>query len=329
MADARVVLFTLGGTIAMAGAADGGVIARLSGRELVAGLGGIPEGVAVDVRDVSSVPSADLSFADILDVVDTANAAVADGVSGIVLTQGTDTLEETAFLVDAVWEHDVPFVVTGAMRNPTLAGPDGPANLLAAVQVATAEGARSRGALVVMNDEIHAARLVRKAHSASPAAFASPDSGPIGHVVEGVARWLALVPRARPITGFSRTALASTRIALYTTTMDDDGVLLDSIASMHQGIIVAGFGVGHVPGALAPVLGELAMTMPVLLTSRTGAGSVLSNTYGAVGSERDLKQRGLVSGGSLHPFKARVLLRLLIAANASRDDIAAAFAEYG
>jgi L-asparaginase len=324
-----VVLFTLGGTIAMAGSPDGGVIARLSGRELVAGLGGVPEGVELDVHDVSSMPSADLSFVDILDVVDAANAAVADGASGIVLTQGTDTLEETAFLVDAVWAHDVAFVVTGAMRNPTLAGPDGPANLLAAVQVASAEPARGRGVLVVMNDEIHAARRVRKAHSASPAAFASPDSGPVGHLVEGAARWLATVPRLRPVPSFARPALVSTRIALYTATMDDDGVLLDSIASMHQGIVVAGFGVGHVPGAMAPVLGELATTMPVVLTSRTGAGSVLSDTYGAAGSERDLRQRGLISGGFLHPYKARVLLRLLVAAGASRDEIAAAFAEYG
>ncbi len=328
MAAPHVVLFTLGGTIAMAGSAGGGVVARLSGAELMAGLH-LDDGTEVEVRDLRPVPSADLSFSDVLDVVAAAGEAVAGGAAGVVLTQGTDTLEETAFLIDAVWTHDVPVVVTGAMRNPTLPGADGPANVVAAVRVAAAVAARGQGALVVLNDEIHAARLVRKAHSLSPATFVSPDAGPVGHVVEGVPRFLTRVPRLPPVTGFSPTSLASTRVALYTTTMDDDGVLLDSIAAMHQGLVVAGFGVGHVPGALAPVLGGLAMTLPVVLTSRTGAGSVLAHTYGAVGSERDLRERGLINGGFLHPYKARVLLRLLIAAGAGTDEIAAAFTEYG
>jgi L-asparaginase len=327
VAAPRVVLFTLGGTIAMSGTEGGGVVARLSGAELMAGLGRLD--TEVDVRDRHAVPSADLSFSAVLDVVAAADQAVALGAAGIVLTQGTDTLEESAFLVDAVWTHDAPFVVTGAMRNPTLPGADGPANVLAAVRVAAAVASRGRGALVVLNDEIHAARLVRKAHSLSPATFSSPDAGPMGHVVEGVPRFLARVPRMRPVTGFVPTTLASTRVALYTMTLDDDGVLLDSVATMHQGLVVAGFGVGHVPSALAPVLGELATTMPVVLTSRTGAGSVLQHTYGAVGSERDLRERGLISGGFLHPYKARVLLRLLVAAGASTDEITAAFTEYG
>src|SRR4051812_20071278 len=194
---------------------QGGVTARLTGSDLVAGLD-----VGVDVRDVRAVPSAHLSFADVLDVVDAACEAVDAGARGVVLTQGSDTLEETAFLVDSVWTHGAPFVVTGAMRNPTLPGADGPANLLAAIQVAAADAARGRGALVVFNDEIHAARHVRKSHSTSPATFVSPDAGPVGHVVEGVPRFLARVPRLQPVTGVPRAALAATRIALYTATLD-------------------------------------------------------------------------------------------------------------
>lgn len=328
MADAaHIAYFALGGTISMAGDPTGGVVPRLSGVDLVNGLGALP--VAVRAHDPVAVPGGSLRFADVLDTVDDAGQAVDDGALGIVLTQGTDTLEETAFLVDSVWSHDAPFVLTGAMRNPTLHGADGPANLLAALQVAAAPEARGRGALVAFLDEIHAARHVRKAHSTSPAAFVSPDTGPIGHVVEGTPRFLAALPRRRPVTGWTRDGLAATNIALYTMTLDDDGLLLAGPDHSHQGLVLAGFGVGHVPARLVPALVEINEVMPVVLTSRTGGGSVLQNTYGGPGSERDLLSRGLISGGFVHPYKARVLLRLLVAAGASRAQIAAAFAALG
>lgn len=333
-----IVLFALGGTISMSGHDGGGVVTRLTGRDLLDSVGAPAsggaaraalEGIDIDVRDVPAVPSANLSFGDILDVVAAAAGAVAGGARGVVVTQGTDTLEETAFLVDSVWPHDAPFVLTGAMRNPTLPGADGPANIAAALAVAASGAARGRGALVVMDDDIHAARYVRKTHSTSTGAFASPDAGPLGHVVETVPRFLTVVPRRRPVTGFTPEAVAASRIALYPVTLDDDGALLHGIERLHHGLVVAGFGVGHVPAALAPVLGRIAAAVPVVLTSRTGAGSVLSATYGAVGSEHDLRERGLIGGGYAHPYQARVLLRLLVAAGASTDAIAGAFADLG
>jgi L-asparaginase/Glu-tRNA(Gln) amidotransferase subunit D len=327
MTGKDIVLFTLGGTIAMSEDGGGGVVARLGGRELMAGIDGLDPGF--EVRDLAAAPSASLSFIDILEAVDAAQEAVSRGGRGIVLTQGTDSLEETAFLIDAVWTGDTPFVVTGAMRNPTLLGADGPANLLAAIRTAGAPDARGRGALVVLNDEIHAARHVRKAHSTSTATFSSPDLGPIGHLIEGSPRFLARLPRLPALTAISREALADTRVALQVMTLDDDGILLDPIAQTHQGLVLAAFGVGHVPGHLAPLLGQLAASMPVVLTSRTGAGPVLANTYGAAGAERDLLARGLINGGMLHPFKARILLRLLIASGAGQSEISATFAEYG
>lgn len=324
----HVAYFALGGTISMTADTEGGVVARLTGDDLVDGLGALP--VEVRTHNSIAVPSASLTFADVLDVVDAASRAVVDeGAVGIVVTQGTDSLEETAFLVDSVWQHDAPFVVTGAMRNPTLAGADGPANLLAGLQVATAPAARGRGALVVFLDEIHAARHVRKSHSTSPATFVSPDLGPIGHVVEGRPRFLAQLPPRAPVIGWTRERLAETKIALYTTTLDDDGLLLAGPDHSHHGLVVAGFGVGHVPADLVDALAEIVEVMPVVLTSRTGAGSILADTYAAPGGERDLLSRGLISGGFVHPYKARVLLRLLVAADASRDEIADAFAALG
>jgi L-asparaginase len=324
--DAHVAYFALGGTISMTAAPDGGVVARLGGNDLLTTVGVLP--IDVRVHDDAAAPSASLTFGQILDVVDAAERALADGAVGIVLTQGTDSLEETAFLIDSVWTHDEPFVVTGAMRNPTQPGADGPANLLAAIQVAACPAARNRGALVVFLDEIHAARHVRKSHTVSPSTFLSADLGPIGFVVEGTPRLLADLPRRVPITGWSRASITDTLIALYTTTLDDDGKLLEGPTHSHHGLVIAGFGAGHVPADLVPLLVEITNVMPVVLTSRAGAGSVLANTYGAPGSERDLLARGVIGGGFLHPFKARVLLRLLVAAGASRAEIDNAFAEF-
>jgi L-asparaginase len=323
----HLAYFALGGTIAMTAEPDGGVAARLAGTDLLASLGELP--AEVRVHDPYAVPSASLTFADVLDVVDAAHQAVTDGAIGIVLSQGTDTLEETAFLIDSVWASDVPFVVTGAMRNPAPAADDGQASQHDSCQVAARARESGRGVLVTFLDEIHAARHVRKAHSTSPATFVSPDVGPIGHVVEGEPRFLAELPARTPITGWTRDRLAATRIALYTVTLDDDGLLLAGPDHSHHGLVLAGLGVGHVPADLVPTLVEINGVMPVVLCSRTGAGSVLARTYSAAGSERDLRGRGLIGGGFLHPYKARVLLRLLVAAGATRAEIAAAFRGLG
>jgi L-asparaginase/Glu-tRNA(Gln) amidotransferase subunit D len=312
----------------MAGTGAGGVVSRLTGADLTAAVPGLAE-IPLDVRDVEAVPSAALSYRQILDLVDAAGAALADGATGVVVTQGTDTLEEIAYLADLVWPHRAPLVLTGALRNPTLAGPDGPANLLAAARVAAAPAARDLGVLVAFNDEIHAARFVRKTHSTSTATFASPNAGPLGHVIEGEVRLLTRPPRHAPLPPVDGERLAATRVALHTVTLDDDPALLDLLARDRDGLVVAGFGVGHVPPAFAPVLGGLAERMPVVLTSRTGAGSVLRHTYGAAGSETDLRRRGVIWGGLLDPYKAKVLLRLLLAGGAGPAEVADAFVRYG
>ncbi|MGC4756386.1 asparaginase [Micromonospora trifolii] len=327
-----IALITLGGTIAMGGVDAGrpGVVTRLTGADLTAAVPGLAQlGVPVDVRDTHAVPSAHLTGRQLLAVVDEASRAVSGGATGVVVTQGTDTLEETAFLADLVWPHAAPLVFTGAMRNPTLAGADGPANLLAALRVAAAPAARDLGVLVAVNDEVHAARWLRKTHSTSTSTFASPNTGPLGQVIEGEVRVLTRPVRHEPLAPVDPDRLDTTRVALYVVTMDDDGLLLNDLDHTNHALVVAAFGVGHVPATLAPALGNLAERIPVVLTSRSGAGSVLRHTYGAVGSETDLQRRGLLNGGLLDPYKARVLLRLLLAAGAGRDEVAAALARHG
>ncbi|MFD3662417.1 asparaginase [Streptomyces sp. NPDC058659] len=319
---ARVTVFTLGGTIS----ARGGDAARMTGQEVLAGLGA-PEGAVL--RDFRRVPSSSLTHEDLADLAAEVRATVAAG-SGVVVVQGTDTLEETAFLLDLLCTTEQPIAVTGAMRRPDLPGADGPANLAAALAVAADPACRNLGVLVVLADEIHAARLARKTHTTSVATFASPGAGPIGTVVEGEPRIL-LRPAARaalcPLT-FD----PEVRVALLTLSQGDRGEFLEAVDHRFQGLVVAAFGAGHVPAWFVEPLAELARRVPVVLASRTGGGTTLSHTYRGPGSEYDLLHHGLIPAGPLDPAKARILLHALLSSGVAgpsgydRPRITAAFA---
>ncbi|SCF66077.1 L-asparaginase, partial [Streptomyces sp. MnatMP-M17] len=185
-----VLVLTLGGTIAMTrtGAASG-VTPTLTGSDLVGVVPSLRNAAEVTVEDFRHVSGASLAISDIVSLVDRLKRADLGGIDGIVVTQGTDTLEEAAYLTDLYYQGSTPVVFTGAMRTAETAGADGPANLLSAVQTAVTAEARGRGVLVVLGDAVHAARHVRKMHTTSPAAFESPNTGPLGHVVEGTARF--------------------------------------------------------------------------------------------------------------------------------------------
>ncbi|MFG1648441.1 asparaginase [Micromonospora sp. NPDC049275] len=318
----RVTVFGLGGTIAMTTSEGNGVVPALTAGDLVAAVPGLADtGIAVDVVNFRSRPGASLTFADLADLARSVHQAAAAGTCGIIITQGTDTLEETAYYLHLLHTGPQPLVVTGAMRNPTLAGPDGPANLLAATRVAASPHARDRGALVVMADEIHAADRVRKTHSVNTQAFTSPNGGPLGYVVEGEPRFLSHTAHRHAVP----TPVRQPRVGLYTATVGDDATYLSATAAHFDGLVIAGFGVGHVPDTWVSTLTALAQQIPVVLTSRIGAGPVLTSTYGFPGSERDLTERGLIPAGFLDPYKARILLHLTLAAGATAHEAAAAF----
>jgi len=326
-APRRVLVISLGGTIAMTADAAGGVAPTLSADQLVAAVPGLAElNVAVQTEDFRRLPGASLGFDDLTALTALIGDRLTAGIDGVVVVQGTDTIEETAYLLDLYHAGPQPVVVTGAMRNPTLAGADGPANLLAAVQTAASDQARHLGCLVVLADEIHAARRVRKTHSTAGSTFQSPNGGPLGYLVEGQPRLLNRLAYRTPV---PHPVGRPCRIALVTVSLGDDGVLLGGLAERVDGVVVAGFGVGHVPQALVEPLEKLAARVPVVLSTRTGAGSVLAGTYGFPGSERDLLGRGLLSAGFLDPYKARILLHALVSAGADRNALAAACAVAG
>ena len=319
-----VAVFGLGGTIAMTQVPSGGVSPALTASDLVAAVPGLSDLQAeLRVQDFRNKPGASLDFADLYELAAAIDEALKDGCAGAVVTQGTDTIEEVAYVLDLLVPTDAPVVVTGAMRNPTMAGVDGPANILAAMRVAVSPCARGLGCLVVLNDQVHAARWVQKAHTGSPAAFVSPDHGPLGHVIEGRVRIPVRIRRSS-VLGF--VPRRSARVSLITIALGDDGTLIEALAEHVDGLVVAAFGAGHVPAAVAPVLGKLAGRIPVVLASRTGAGPVHRVTYSFPGSERDLLGRGLISAGCMDPLKARIMLHLLIASGTDDAGIRKAFA---
>lgn len=326
----RVTVFSLGGTIAStadAGRSAGGVVPRLGARELVDAVPQLSDTAELETVAFRQMPSGDLSLRDLGELAGEIVKRFDSGVDGVVVTQGTDTIEETAFALDLLVRGPRPVVVTGAMRNPTLAGPDGPANLLAAVQVAAAPEAAGLGALVVLNDEIHAARFVRKTHTSSPATFRSGIVGPLGWVVEGRPR-IALRPaplETGALTGPD--ADDAPAVALLTCALGDDLRVLGELERLgYAGVVLEALGGGHVPAPTVPALADLAARLPVVLTSRTGSGEMLQETYGFPGSERDLIAHGLVPGGFLDGPKARILLSLLLAGGA---DLAGARNAFG
>ena len=312
----------------MTQAPGGGVAPALSAPELLAAVPGL-DSIEAELRtvDFRRKPGASVSFGDLFELSAAINGALDSGCAGVVVTQGTDTIEEVAYALDLLLDTDAPVVVTGAMRNPTMAGADGPANILAAIRVAVSPSARGLGCLVVLNDQIHAARWVQKTHSASPAAFASPGHGPLGDVAEGRVRIPVAIRHRSP--ALEPDPARRVRVAVATVVLGDDASLVEALGEQADGLVVAGFGVGHVPAGVAPVLGGLAERIPVVLASRTGAGPVHEHTYGFPGSERDLLARGLIGAGYLDPLKARILLCLLLGSGADHTRIREAFAVAG
>ncbi|MFA7503131.1 MAG: asparaginase [Burkholderiaceae bacterium] len=320
----NVVVLALGGTIAMSPGAGDGVVPTLDADSLVAAVPQLAAIARVEARSFRQLPGAHLLFDDLEELAGAIHELSAQGCRGVVVTQGTDTIEESAFALDRLLDIEMPVIVTGAMRNPSLAGADGPANLLAAVQVAISDEARSQGCLVVMNDEVHAARFVRKLHTTSPAAFGSPLAGPLGWVSEGRPRFGTRLPR---IAAIPPAPTREARVGLVTIALGDDGAHIRALLELGvDGLVVAATGGGHVRPEVADILEAAAGRIPVVLASRTGAGETLERTYGFPGSEIDLLRRGLIRAGWLDGLKARILLTLLLRrAIATSDAVARAF----
>ena len=323
----EVALFSLGGTIASTHserAGSGGVTPTLAARELAAAVPQLQRTAELEATAFRQNPSGDLTFDDIVDLAGAIDSKLRGGAAGAVVTQGTDSIEETSFALSLLVDSACPVVVTGAMRNPTLPGADGPANLLAAVQVACSPAARGLGTVVVANDQIHAAAFVRKTHTTSPATFHSSGAGPVGWVVEGRTR--VVMRPALHLPKLAPPPRTVPRVALLKACLGDDARIIEQVEALgFAGRVIEAFGGGHLPARMVPALETVAGRIPVVLASRTGSGEMLRETYGFAGSERDLLARGLVLAGWLDGLKARVLTTLLLADGADRATVAAVY----
>jgi L-asparaginase len=284
-----VVVVSTGGTIASTEDAGGDAEPGLTGDDLVAAVPGLDEVADVRTHDFATVPSPHFTVDQMYGLVDRLRAFDADpAVEGVVVTQGTDVLEETAYFADLCYDGDTPVVFTGAMRNPSLAGADGPANLLGSVRVAASDPAVS-GAFVVFADRVHAAREVTKTHSMAVDTFRSPEFGPLAFLDEDRVTWRRRPENPDPTFDPDPEALTNDVVAA-TATAHMPAAHLDP-ARDAAALCLAATGAGHVPPTILPALEDLRDAgTPVVVTTRCPEGRIARHTYAFEGSEATLRE---------------------------------------
>lgn len=306
-----VTLLGTGGTIATRAGADGVSRASDTGAALVARLA---DGLGIDVtaRDVFVKNSFLISPTDMVQLARAARQALAGPVAGVVVTHGTDTTEESAFLLDLVHSDDRPVVMTGAQRSADAPDSDGLRNLSDAITVAADPRARGLGVLIVFDGQVYAARGTRKTHTLRPAAFTTPEAGPLGYVRAGRLHLSATPVRTKPL-DLDSVDLAGVRVDIATFYPGADSTALKAFAAAGaNGIVLQATGAGNANPEVAHAVEELtAAGVVVGLSTRVDAGPTAA-LYGDGGGV-DLVAAGAVPLGTLRPPQGRVLLAVLLA----------------
>jgi L-asparaginase len=312
-----IAILATGGTIAGAQAAEQGV-GYVAGAfrigQLLAAVPRLADIAELRPEQIANVGSQDMRHEVWHTLALRIRALTQDaGIHGIVVTHGTDTLEETAYFLDLLMPPGKPLVVTGAMRPATALGADGPSNLYAAVALAGHQQAQGRGVLVLMNENIHEARGVQKISAAGLAAFASPDRGTAGVMQAGQPWFHRSAPPTAALADapWRNAPLADhtlwPRVGIVYAHADMRGDVIDFMADRCQGLVLAGVGDGNATADAMRALGSAAARgVAVVRASRTGSGHVGRNV------EVDDDRLGFIAAGSLNPQKARVLLTLAL-----------------
>ncbi|MBZ6496778.1 asparaginase [Natrinema longum] len=286
-----VTVISTGGTIASTDSSDGGGAApELTAATLVGAVPGLEETVDIETHDFSNVPSPHFTIEQMYELVELIRELDDDpDVDGLVVTQGTDILEESAYFVDLCYDGSTPVAFTGAMRNPSLASPDGPANLLASVQTVRSEEAADAGVVVVFNDRVHAARDVTKTNSMNVDTFRSPEFGPLAVRDEDRVTWRRSTEGEEPTFDPDTDRLTNDVFAV-TATADMPEAAVSSAAD-GAALCLAATGAGHIPPTIIPALESLRdRAVPIVATTRCPEGRLARDTYGFRGSEATLRE---------------------------------------
>jgi L-asparaginase len=320
------IIFT-GGTISMrVDPGTGAAVPALSGQEIVALVPGIEKLARLTLEDYARLPGPHVTPFWMWRLKDRVAAVLEDpAVDAVVLTHGTDTLEETSYLLDLTLDSPKPVVFCGAMRTVSQRGWDGPANLMAAVRTAVHARSRGRGVLIAVGGEVHAAAEATKRHAQHLRAFHSPR-GPLAVIARGrivyrreAARPARLAaPRLVPAVDLHKMAAGV-----------DDGLLRASLGRGVRGLVIEATGAGNVPpAAMAGVRAALAGRVPVVLVTRC-AGGLVTPAYGYDGGGRVLRDLGVIFGGELPGQKARIKLMVALGLTSDVARIRETFEEPG
>ena len=310
-----VTLIATGGTIASTADAEGRVTTTLHGEDLLAAAGPLP--VDVEVVDLRVPGSWNLTSELAAGIAGAARSALLGGARGVVITHGTDVVEETAWLCELL-VRDVtdrgPVVLTAAMRHASEFAPDGPRNLADALAVAATPHSADRGAIVCVNGELHHARWVTKTHATGLATFESPGRGPVGEVSERGVRFTAAGPPPPPPPPADGSVVGD--IPIVVSHWDVDADLVDwHVARGARGLVLQGGGAGNVNGRLVePIERAVAAGVPVVGTTRCPQGEVVP-VYGGDGGFASLHALGVMPSFGLSAGKARLALGVALAAD--------------
>lgn len=307
---ARIVVLATGGTIASITNAEGAAVASRDAHDLVKSIS--DSRIEITSRDILRLGSFQIGHRELRTICEEVNRELSrPEVDGIVITHGTDTMEETAYLLDLVHASPKPVVLTGAQRAADAPDTDGPANVREAVAVAAAPESRNNGVLITFAGHIYAARGTRKAHTTASEPFRTMGGGPIGHVVKGTVRFNSFPRRPAPM-ALPDSSFDETRVDIVTVHPGADAALAQAaVAEGARGVIIAGTGAGNGNKAILEWVRQAVKNgTTVGLCTRVPEGPVLP-IYGNGGGV-DLARAGALGFGSLPLFQARLLLALIL-----------------
>jgi L-asparaginase len=319
----EVLVLATGGTIASTGnyyGDRGGAVNMITAEQLTKAAPGIEKVATISAEQFSNVPSGAIGPKQWMDLARRINSALRERASlaGVVVTHGTDTMEETAYFLDLTVAGDRPVILTGAMRPADAIGADGPANLFNAVRAAAAPASRGRGAMVMMDDRLFAAREVTKTNTTRVETFQAPEHGPLAIVDHDTIYFNRARPTRRAGGAFDLSKVTELpRVDIVYSYGGADSVLIDAaVAAGAKGIVVAGVGAGGTtPGQGAALRRASERGVVVVVGSRTGSGRVAGT---------DTRP----APGDLNVQKARILLMLALTRTQDGAEVAKIFNEY-